>query len=152
MLQDRAADEVKTIERDDESLTRARVTLEGPDIQLRARNGRVERRALLAREREVDFSGQAANLAAAKAVCTRLIIEGLDVGRDERVHCLRDVDVEEDVGRARVEDDAALAFGERGCLAVQVSGTGSPPSRRCQSGGCRPGRLQEESSIEQTVR
>ena len=112
VLEHGPADEVEPVERVDERLARARVALERAHVQLFTRYGEVERRAAGRGEREVDDGGEPGDLAAREAVRAGLGGEGLDGGRDRGVDRVGDVRVEEDVGRARVEDDAALALEE----------------------------------------
>ena len=107
MLEHGPADEVEPVERVDERLACAGVALERPDVELRAGDGEVERLAVLGRERDVDHRGEVADLVAGEAVRAGLVVEGRDVGRDERVHGLGRLRGEEDVRGARVEDDVA---------------------------------------------
>lgn len=88
VFQQAPADQLKILEDVDERLARGPVALEGPDVELAAGNGEVERFASLGREGEGDLCGEARDLAAGYTVRAGFRSERLDVGRYQSVHSL----------------------------------------------------------------
>ena len=112
MLEERAANQVETIVRIDERLTDRRIAVERSNVELRARDRQIERRAVLRDERDIDNSRQPIDLVARDTIRAWLGGERLDVVGDKLVDKLRGGRREEDVGRARVEDDRARLLQE----------------------------------------
>lgn len=88
MLQQAATDDKEVLEGVDERLAQLRVAPERSDAELAARDRQREFPALLRGKRERDLRWKRGDLRAGDAVGARLIIVGLDVGRNLSVDSL----------------------------------------------------------------